>query len=213
MKKYFLIAIALVLGLQAYAQLNIGGDNATMTPVSGAPFFLSPIGHDTANRNNPANLIGAGIYFPQVDLTQVTSFGINLAGSALPGSGHMFRTFLDGFVVYNIGTGPMAANAAIGNVEGGVFTPGFWFYDNTVGINLQPGPGVNNALRLNSGTWRPLGGGGGGAGINAWLVGGNTKTVDTPQVLGVSAASTEAPPIIVYAGDNGERRAIMRIGR
>lgn len=209
MKRYILAIAVLVLGLQVNAQINVDGGNDVIRPIGDAPFFISPIGGGNA-RNATENLDGKGINFPQVNLTEVTTFGNLVSGSVLPGPGHNFRTFLDGLVVYNIGEGYPHPSANIGNVQGGRFTPGFWFYDNSGARGLQ---GVTNAERLVAGTWRPVASGGG------WIVGGNpTLTeIDEPAVLGTGGAPIIVEgPVRVWNAErtayNMEVRAIMHIG-
>ena len=226
MKKYILIAIVFTLGFQtSYAQVVFGGDATTLSSNPNAPFFISPMGSDTDRRHNINVLAGKGVYFPRVDLTTVPSFGIEVP-AAVPANSPL-ATFFDGLIVYNVGTGERTNNE-IGNVEGGRFTPGFWFYDNTVGarnLNNRPAGIPGNTARLRDGIWRPVGSG------SAWSTTGNTGTGNNlycpdDNPTGVRLGTTDAAPIIVTAGvivierdANGvvtdrriENRPIMHIG-
>ena len=145
----FLVALSTA----TYAQMEIGGTSGTITPVSEAPYFLSP--NNVAGRKVESELLGKGMYFPRVDLSKVTSFGITVPMAPNPLLvGHRYSTYFDGLVVYNTGTG-VTINAAIGKLlPGESLKPGFYYYDNS-----NP-TGTTNALKFASGTWKPLGGSG-----------------------------------------------------
>ena len=146
----FLVALSTT---TAYAQMEVQGSDGGLSPVASAPYFLSP--NNISARKVETDLLGKGLYFPRVDLSQVTEFGISITGPSPIPPTNRYSTYLDGLVVYNIGTGT-TINSAIGKLEGELI-PGFWYYDNS-----NP-TGETHADRLIAGTWRPLGGIGGSA--------------------------------------------------
>ena len=241
MKKFIFTIAILALTLQvSYAQVIVGGASTQLESQALGPFFMSAIGTtDASLRENQNTLHGAGIYFPRVDLTEIQGFGVNLHNPMMPNNppSPRFATFFDGLIVYNVGSGEPHPNADIGEVEGGVFTPGFWFYDNRYARTMTVVPNNNNT-RLTAGTWRPVGGAALDATDDFWRVGGNEATGTEPMILGVVHTVTPGPnqgdpdivtgapaPIIVHAAvrvntaDAGdppvfvyENRAIMHIG-
>jgi hypothetical protein len=155
MKKYILTMMVIALSMQTYAQVVVGGTDIVMSADASAPAFINA-NNLVGLRKDTTVLQGKGIAYPRVNLTRVQDFGVSLPTMPNPlTSVSPYSTFLDGLVVYNTGTGSPAPGANIGSVEGGSFTPGFWYYDNR---NPQA---TSNAARLVAGTWRPLGSGGG----------------------------------------------------
>jgi len=160
MKKFSIITVMVALSTLAYAQIELGGgsSNVVLFTTSDAPFFINPNNSTTlGNRKSVTDLIGKGLYFPRVNLAQVTSFGITLPAMPNPlTTTNSYSTYLDGLVVYNTGTSTTAPyiNPAIGKLPNGkTLKPGFYYYDNS-----NP-TGTSNLLKLQSGTWRELGGG------------------------------------------------------
>ena len=93
------------------------------------------------------NSAGKGIIFPRTDITLVQVDAINpnnqlydLEGGGVIGA----KTYYDGLVVFNTGTGSIPANGM--GTSASPVSPGFYYYRNT-------------GTDWNTGVWMPLGGG------------------------------------------------------
>lgn len=225
MKKYVFLSIILALSLNSLnGQVQSAGTVDNSLIINSSAFLdASNFSYNPETSLGEENNLHKGLIFPTVDLVNFEFVITDVSGMSLMGLGGIFPTMFNGMIVYNAVTGTTLTNVD-GSVRSSTATevvPGFYYFHNPRGILLYldeimvPGllPG-NAAHAVSLGEWRPLGGAGGAAPDNAWIVGGNVKTAGAPQILGVSAAPTnQAPPIIVYAGVGGERRAIMHIGR
>ncbi len=116
MKNKYIILGALFLGITAQAQINVQSN--PNTAISQENPFLDASGYTGSFPNSQ----GKGLYFPKTDLTtwEFKTTAIN------PGK---FKTYFDGMIVYNSGTGMTIADPAKGGKQVAV-TPGFYYFKN-----------------------------------------------------------------------------------
>lgn len=86
-----------------------------------------------------------------------------------------YPSYLDGMIIYNIGTGLTNANPALGGVQISV-SPGFYYFSN-------PNGAVNG--NINSGQWKPFSSSATG---NFWSPTGNTGTTAGTNFVGTTDA-------------------------
>jgi hypothetical protein len=129
MKNILILIIAILFCNYSFSQIRVNNTSFSTSPAGFA--FI-----DGANSSTYAgvNFAGKGVLFPKTDLTSIT--GSNVA----PGTNSY-----DGAVVYNVGTGAIPASA-MGSSATDV-TPGFYYYSNSAGADVD------------AGVWTPLGGG------------------------------------------------------
>lgn len=213
MKKYIFLSMFIAVSM-SFSSLY--GQVKSNHQVDGAIPFSSAFFDASANFNSEfmgAENEGKGLVFPTVDLVNF-EFILEIEGVPITAAaGSPFPTFFDGMIVYNRARGYIYDD----NDEPIKFVePGFYFFYNPGGIEAYMNYGTPEAA-VAAGQWRRIGdGGANNVGGQAWFIGGNVKTnAAVPQKLGVSSTTTdgEAPPIVVYAGVDGDSRAIMRIGR
>ena len=138
--KCLLLVMLFITTTVCYGQIRTADTN-TVNAAPGSSAFIDA--SSSSAYNDPDDNLGKGLLFPRVDLTTFTAFG------GVVGLGNSHPTFYDGFVVYNTASSGVAG---VGETEGQL-SPGFWYYDNS-----NP-TGETNALKLVSGTWKPLGSG------------------------------------------------------
>ena len=127
----------IALGTIANAQLYVGGEDALLVPGNKAPYFINA-NNAAGDRKTVDVLEGKGLYFPRVDLSQVTSFGdFSMPVMPVPlTASSQFSTYFDGLVVYNIGTAT-SINSAIGKLDKEL-KPGFWYYPSPLFCSAWP---------------------------------------------------------------------------